>query len=128
MLGLKHKMEWNCKLLWINQEKILIYEALNKHAQCSSISDFSLRLWSITSSSSTFVIGIFSPTINPGKFLSVTANHGIMDVNPLFRTWYPTQWKHSPPTPNSTFILQQEQKWYVYDTREIISKECHPLP
>lgn len=59
-----------------------------------------------TSYSSTFVISIFSPFVSWGRFFSLTANHGMIDVNPFTVTRCPVQWNNSPPTENSIFVLQ----------------------
>lgn len=66
-----------------------------------------------TSNSSTLETSILSPFANWGRFFSLTASHGIIDVNPLTITCRPIQWKNSPPIENSTFVL----KWtsFVYE-------------
>lgn len=64
------------------------------------------KLISLTSYMSTLCILIVSPFLNVGRLFSPTASHGIIDVNPLEVTRWPTQRKISPPEVNSTAVLQ----------------------
>lgn len=89
------------------QKLYMIKQLERKHQSCTS------RRSKVTSWSSTFETFSLLPNSKVGKTFSVTANHGITDVNPLAVTWSPIQWNSSPPTENVTFVLKQHNLWNI---------------
>lgn len=64
------------------------------------------KFTSHTSYMSTLWMLTASPFLYAGILFSLTASHGIIEVNPSEVTRLPTQWKVSPPEVNSMEVLK----------------------